>query len=134
MFTLFLTDPLRAFAFISDITQIDTDVWEELGYQSEQIEGLILEVLNTDESLHESYKKFLQDEFLAIFLARFIFMATLLDNHVAFKDLKVVDVKKYRPRADPPLDDKSKDAIILSSVSKLIELAGRNENYAFNQQ
>ena len=94
LFTLFLTDPLRAFAFISDITQIDTDTWENLGTKCEQIETMILQLLSNNQQLDPSYKKFIQDEFLALYCARFILMSVLLENHVAFKDTKVIYIDR----------------------------------------
>lgn len=54
LFTLFLHSPVKAFAYISDATEMAADTWTQCILRVEAIEIQILEVLEKHEGLGES--------------------------------------------------------------------------------
>lgn len=90
LFTLLLHAPLKAFAFISDITQCSGDSWSGLVSAMTALEGCVVGVLNEHAAvLDKSYRRFLQDDFLRQFVVRFIIGHVLLCSHTAFSEAKV---------------------------------------------
>ncbi|KAI8903767.1 protein SCAI [Gorgonomyces haynaldii] len=95
LFTLFLHCPIKAFAFFSDITQCSPEIWSQGLVHLNETEKQISDMLETDEQLDKSYKKFMQDDFLRQFCVRFVLCSVMLQGHVNFKD------PKHRPLATP---------------------------------
>lgn len=90
LFTLLLHAPLKAFSFISDITQISTGMWTSCSSAMQSVETCVVGVLNENaEKLDKSYRRFLQDDFLRQFVVRFIVGWVLLNGHTAFTEHKV---------------------------------------------
>jgi hypothetical protein len=48
LFTLFLHAPLKAFSFISDLNQVEVEVWAELIKKSTEIERVIIDVIEAN--------------------------------------------------------------------------------------
>jgi len=88
LFSLFLHCPIKAFAFISDITQVAPPIWEQGVEKVEQFEKLAMELVESDSNLDKSYKRFMQDDFLSQFIVRFIVTSIIVTAHSAFKEAK----------------------------------------------
>ncbi|KAI8824112.1 protein SCAI [Fimicolochytrium jonesii] len=86
LFTLFLTTPIKAFAFISDITEVSKEVWEKCSGLVKETEILVGDLLDLSTELDAAYKRFLQDDFLRQFLIRFVITDAILHLHSSFKD------------------------------------------------
>ncbi|KND01855.1 uncharacterized protein SPPG_03645 [Spizellomyces punctatus DAOM BR117] len=86
LFTLFLHAPVKAFAFISDLTEIAKDVWEKCIAQISTVETIIGDLFDKEPALDNTYKRFLQDDFLRQFLIRYVLCDALLHAHNSFKD------------------------------------------------
>ncbi|KAF9314197.1 hypothetical protein BG003_004397 [Podila horticola] len=87
LFTLFLHAPLLAFSFISGISQISPDTWEQCAGLISQAEGKIAELM-ASAPLDKPLRRFLQDEFLRQFMIRFALCHIILKAHVSFSELK----------------------------------------------
>jgi hypothetical protein len=90
LFSLFLHSPIKAFAFVSDISTIEPPVWDQTVTLIETTEKLIADLMEQDQQLDKSYKKFSQDDFLCQFCVRFVLCSAILNSHSAFKDPKVI--------------------------------------------
>jgi hypothetical protein len=94
LFTLFLHCPVKAFAFVSELTQIGSVLWDQIVVDIEKLERFIIRLLEKDATLgnilliDKSFSRFIQDDFLAVFMARFVLMNVLLKNHGQFNDPK----------------------------------------------
>ncbi|KAJ1554066.1 hypothetical protein HK405_006110, partial [Cladochytrium tenue] len=91
LFTLFLHSPIKAFAFVSDLAELQADVWGKcvpiMNAAEKAIADLLLEG-DLSASLDKSFKRFLQDDFLRQITVRFVLCSTILMSHVHFKESK----------------------------------------------
>ena len=71
---------------------MEPEIWLDLGSKCDRIVNLILDSLHVDDKLNDSYKRFIEDEFLALYCARFVFMEILIMHHIAFKETKVSQI------------------------------------------
>ena len=86
LFSLFLYSPVKAFAYVSEASEMAADTWTQCIARVEAIESLILESMEKSETLEKSIQRFLKDDFLCQFLVRFMFCKTLLHKHVGFTE------------------------------------------------
>ena len=90
LFTLFLHAPIKAFAFISETTQINAQTWTQCVSQMNTVEKVISDLFEKNiEQVDKSFKRFFQDDFLKGFICRFILNHVLFSLHNYFKDLNV---------------------------------------------
>ncbi|KAF9304964.1 hypothetical protein BGZ74_011871 [Mortierella antarctica] len=117
LFTLFLHAPLLAFSFISGISQISPDTWEQCAGLISQAEGKIAELM-ASAPLDKPLRRFLQDEFLRQFMIRFALCHTILKAHVSFTE------PKHLPMSYPSLPVSVLESTeVLSKIRALAILA-----------
>ncbi|KAL1917346.1 uncharacterized protein VTP21DRAFT_5002 [Calcarisporiella thermophila] len=125
LFTLFLHAPILGFSFVSDIAEMTQEVWGQCIKVVEQMEDKALELLNSS-SLDKSVKRFLQDDFLRLFVARFVLCHVILRAHTSFKQ------EQHYPSSSPPLPDTVLFSPELKTMLKeLAGLAHVEQYYAF---
>ncbi|KAJ3414151.1 hypothetical protein HDV05_007013 [Chytridiales sp. JEL 0842] len=90
LFTLFLHAPLKAFFFVSDITEVQPDVWTKSTAALAALEKSVLDVLEgpAGANIDKSFKRFMQDDFLRQLTVRYVLCNALLTSHTSFKDPK----------------------------------------------
>ncbi|KAG0337288.1 hypothetical protein BG000_005605 [Podila horticola] len=117
LFTLFLHAPLLAFSFISGISQISPDTWEQCAGLISQAEGKIAELM-ASAPLDKPLRRFLQDEFLRQFMIRFALCHIILKAHVSFSE------PKHLPMSYPSLPASVLESTeVLSKIRALAILA-----------
>ncbi|KAG0028881.1 hypothetical protein BGZ82_008221 [Podila clonocystis] len=117
LFTLFLHAPLLAFSFISGISQISPDTWEQCAGLISQAEGKIAELM-ASAPLDKPLRRFLQDEFLRQFMIRFALCHIILKAHVSFTE------PKHLPMSYPSLPASVLESTeVLSKIRALAILA-----------
>ncbi|KAF8933561.1 hypothetical protein CPC16_001259 [Podila verticillata] len=117
LFTLFLHAPLLAFSFISGISQISPDTWEQCSGLISQAEGKIAELM-ASAPLDKPLRRFLQDEFLRQFMIRFALCHIILKAHVSFTE------SKHLPMSYPSLPASVLESTeVLSKIRSLAILA-----------
>ncbi|KAG0075783.1 hypothetical protein BGZ92_002728 [Podila epicladia] len=120
LFTLFLHAPLLAFSFISGISQISPDTWEQCAGLVSQAEGKIAELM-ASAPLDKPLRRFLQDEFLRQFMIRFALCHIILKAHVSFTE------PKHLPISYPTLPVSVLESTeVLSKIRSLAILANAN--------
>ncbi|CAF1403077.1 unnamed protein product, partial [Adineta ricciae] len=85
LFTLFLTSPAFAFCFVCHLNNLTNEQWNLC---QENVNKIILEITKNffkSKLVDHSIYPFLTDEFLRLFLARFVFCYAVLRLHRAFK-------------------------------------------------
>ncbi|KAJ3338096.1 hypothetical protein HDU91_001316, partial [Kappamyces sp. JEL0680] len=137
LFTLFLHCPIKALAFISDITQLNQSMWSTAISHLDGIEKHISELMDADQALgrttllttDKSYKRFIQDDFLRQFCVRFVLTSVLLSAHTAFKEAK------NHPVANPPMPPALlTNPELVSKIEELVKLLNVGALYAFEPQ
>ncbi|KAI9365464.1 protein SCAI [Zopfochytrium polystomum] len=129
IFTLFLHSPVKAFAFVSDLTEIQPDVWGKCVSLVLATEKVIFELLEGSHasSLDKSFKRFLQDDFLRQITIRFIFCSATLQSHIHFKE------SKHLPSSLPALPQTLLAAPeILAKLQEIAVAANVANMYNFN--
>ncbi|KAF9391216.1 hypothetical protein CPB97_007185 [Podila verticillata] len=117
LFTLFLHAPLLAFSFISGISQISPDTWEQCSGLISQAESKIAELM-ASAPLDKPLRRFLQDEFLRQFMIRFALCHIILKAHVSFNE------SKHLPTSFPSLPASVLESTeVLSKIRSLAILA-----------
>ncbi|KAI8919103.1 protein SCAI [Powellomyces hirtus] len=126
LFTLFLTIPIKAFAFISDLTEVSKDTWENCSRAIRETETLVGELLDGEAALDPSHKRFLQDDFLRQFMIRFVIADAILHAHTSFKD------PQHFPTCFPALVPSLASAPELTNrLRELVNTAGVAGSYDF---
>ncbi|KAI9095450.1 protein SCAI [Phlyctochytrium arcticum] len=126
LFTLFLHAPVKAFAFISDRTEIPKDVWEKCIAQIASLEATIGELFDKEPALDNTYRRFLQDDFLRQFLVRYVLCDAMLHAHTSFKD------PQHFPSCFPALVPTLASAPeVVGKLQELTTLAGVQNLYNF---
>jgi len=131
LFTLFLHSPIKAISFISDITEMANDKWNECKTKIKEIENLISELYNAQATptgnLDKSYKRFIQDDFLRQILVRYILCCNVLQFNEQFKE------PSHYPSCNPPLPQSLIfDPQIKEKVKELITLMEVTDKYSFD--
>ncbi|KAJ3183275.1 hypothetical protein HDU85_002301 [Gaertneriomyces sp. JEL0708] len=126
LFTLFLHAPVKAFAFISNVTEADQETWDKCITLITDIENTIADLFEKEERLDFAYKRFLQDDFLRQFLTRYVFCDAILHAHTGFKD------SQHFPSSFPPmLPTIASTPEITSKLQELTNVAGVDKLYNF---
>ncbi|TPX36317.1 hypothetical protein SmJEL517_g01484 [Synchytrium microbalum] len=87
LFTLFLHCPVKAFAFVSDATQVSADTWTRCVAQMAAVERTVEDLFEAQiESIDKAFRRFYLDDFLRQFMVRFVVCHVILSMHTAFKD------------------------------------------------
>jgi len=131
LFTLFLHSPIKAISFISDITEMANEKWNECKTKIKEIENLISELYNAQATptgnLDKSYKRFIQDDFLKQILVRYILCCNVLQFNEQFKE------PSHYPSCNPPLPQSLIfDPQIKEKVKELITLMEVTDKYSFD--
>ena len=112
LFTLFLNSPLKAFTYISDVSEMPSETWEKCILKMQEIEKLLSEALDKSTLLgilipvhgvDKSIISFMQDDFLCQFVVRYLLCHGILTLHNSFKELH------HFPSMHPPLGLEIKD-------------------------
>ncbi|TPX50258.1 hypothetical protein SeLEV6574_g01006 [Synchytrium endobioticum] len=126
LFTLFLHCPVKAFAFVSDATQMSADTWTRCVSQIAAIERCVQDLFEAQtESIDKSFRRFYQDDFLRLLLIRFVVCSTVLSMHNAFKDPNNLPVS--HPSFPPTLLAAPE---LTAKVIELTEIAGVEPFYS----
>ncbi|KAJ3051659.1 hypothetical protein HK097_007336 [Rhizophlyctis rosea] len=128
LFTLFLHAPVKAFAFVSDTTEMSAEVWNKCVVQIQAIERTIADIFEKETSgLDKSYRRFLQDDFLRQFLVRFVLADAILHSHNSFKEAQ------HFPTSFPPLPASlSTTPELISKIQELTQIANVGNFYSFD--
>ncbi|KAJ3019218.1 hypothetical protein HKX48_002294 [Thoreauomyces humboldtii] len=126
LFTLFLTTPIKAFAFISDPTEVSKDTWSKCSSLIKDTETAVGELLDNESALDPAIRRFLQDDFLRQFMIRFVITDAILHAHTSFKD------PQHFPTCFPPLVPTLTTAPELTNrLRELVTAAGVAGSYEF---
>jgi len=131
LFTLFLHSPIKAISFISDITEMANDKWNECKNKIKEIESYISELYNAQATptgnLDKSYKRFIQDDFLRQILVRYVLCCNVLQFNEQFKE------PSHYPSCNPPLPQSLLfDPQIKEKIKELITLMEVTDKYSFD--
>ncbi|KAL6601207.1 hypothetical protein LY90DRAFT_668791 [Neocallimastix californiae] len=131
LFTLFLHSPIKAISFISDITEMANDKWNECKNKIKDIENYISDLYNAQATstgnLDKSYKRFIQDDFLRQILVRYVLCCNILQFNEQFKDAS------HFPSCNPPLPQTIiSDPQIKEKIKELITLMEVTDKYNFD--
>ncbi|XP_028394709.1 protein SCAI-like [Dendronephthya gigantea] len=118
VFTLFLHNPLVAFLYVCNITNIQVGLWEQCCQQLRGFEGDLIRLFTKLSKVVDiSYIQMIDDEFLALMIRRFIFCYYVTRQHRAFKGVE------YFPSCSPSFppqlienEDLRKRVLTLSST------------------
>ncbi|KAL2916941.1 hypothetical protein HK105_203373 [Polyrhizophydium stewartii] len=126
LFTLFLHAPIKAFAFVSDLSVLSPDIWSQCVFHADATEKLIAELIEKDAIIDKSFKRFAQDDFLRNFMVRFILCHAILSHHTAFKE------SKHLPSSFPAVPQSVLAAPELSArIQELVRIANVASLYSF---
>lgn len=114
---------MKAFAFVSDTAEMSPESWTQCLSIMNDLEGLVYHLLLNSTTLEKSYTRFLQDDFLAKFMVRFIICHSLLSLHKSFKD------PKHLPLAVPALPHFATMPEIGRKIVELVTAAGVDALY-----
>ncbi|KAG2218203.1 hypothetical protein INT45_008672 [Circinella minor] len=118
LFTLFLHTPLLGFCSVSDIGNLEQEIWDNCVSLISSMEQKIGETLLTHPDVDSHVKRFMTDEFLWTFIVRFTLCCIILRCHSSFKD------EKTFPSCYPPLPDDIYSAPdIIAMLRNLTEVA-----------
>ncbi|KAI9208764.1 protein SCAI [Polychytrium aggregatum] len=127
LFTLFLHSPVKAFVFISDTNEISTNTWQKCVAHMTSIEREISDLLDANQNLDKSVKRFMQDDFLRQLIIRFVLCDAILHCHNAFKE------SKHLPASYPALPPSFSSAPeIVNKIQELVNMAEVTSFYTFN--
>jgi len=111
LFTLFLTSPTFAFCFVCHLTELTSDLWNVCQEQIQRILTEITKIFLKSKLVDNTIYQFFADEFLRLFLVRFVFCYAVLRLHRAFKG------SGFYPSSQPQL---SNDLLENVQVHKMI--------------
>ncbi|KAJ3035830.1 hypothetical protein HDV00_003365 [Rhizophlyctis rosea] len=128
LFTLFLHAPVKAFAFVSDTTEMSAEVWNKCVVHIQGVEKTIADIFEKEaNNLDKSYRRFLQDDFLRQFLVRFVLADAILHSHNSFKEAQ------HFPTSFPPLPPSLSTAPeLLTKIQELTQIANVANFYSFS--
>jgi len=131
LFTLFLHSPIKAISFISDITEMANDKWNECKTKIKDIENYISDLFTAQATptgtIDKSYKRFIQDDFLRQILIRYVLCCNVLQFNEQFKE------PSHYPTCNPSLPQSLIfDAQIKEKVKELITLMEVTDKYNFD--
>ncbi|KAG4099605.1 hypothetical protein H8356DRAFT_1076203 [Neocallimastix lanati (nom. inval.)] len=131
LFTLFLHSPIKAISFISDITEMANEKWNECKTKIKEIENYISDLYNAQATstgnLDKSYKRFIQDDFLRQILVRYVLLCNVLQFNEQFKD------PSHYPSCNPPLPQTLVyDPQIKEKIKELVTLMEVTDKYNFD--
>jgi len=131
LFTLFLHSPIKAISFISDITEMANEKWNECKTKIKEIENYISDLYNAQATstgnIDKSYKRFIQDDFLRQILVRYVLCCNILQFNEQFKE------PSHYPCCNPPLPQSLIfDPQIKEKVKELITLMEVSDKYNFD--
>jgi len=131
LFTLFLHSPIKAISFISDITEMANEKWNECKTKIKEIENYISDLYNAQATptgnLDKSYKRFIQDDFLRQILVRYVLLCNVLQFNEQFKD------PSHYPSCNPPLPQTLiYDPQIKEKIKELVTLMEVTDKYNFD--
>jgi len=131
LFTLFLHSPIKAISFISDITEMANDKWNECKAKIKDIENYISDLYNAQATptgtIDKSYKRFIQDDFLRQILVRYVLCCNVLQFNEQFKE------PSHYPTCNPPLPQSLIfDPQIKEKIKDLITLMEVTDKYNFD--
>jgi hypothetical protein len=86
IFTLFLTNPLFAFCYICKINHLTTDTFNKSQMHMKIIFIEIAKAIYKSKQLNNIFLQFCNDDFLRVFILRFVFCYISLKLHRGFKD------------------------------------------------
>ncbi|KAJ3074555.1 hypothetical protein HDU98_010918 [Podochytrium sp. JEL0797] len=126
LFTMFLHNPMKAFAFISDIPNTQTDTWVKCFPLFNQVEKLVTDALDGSATLDKAFKRFMQDDFLRQIIVRYAICCGLLYSHTGFKE------PKYLPSSQPKLPSANyMTPEVINKLQELVGLANVGQAYVF---
>jgi len=99
LFTLFLTAPTVAFCFVCHLKDLTSEQWNRCEEHVNKIIFEVIKVIFKSKLVDNTIFYFMGDEFLRLFLARFIFSYAVLRLHRAFKG------SGYYPSSQPQLSN-----------------------------
>ncbi|CAF3820129.1 unnamed protein product [Adineta steineri] len=111
LFTLFLTSPAFAFCFVCHLNELTSEQWNLCQDNVNRIIFEITKIFFKSKLVDHTIYHFLNDEFLRLFLARFVFCYAVLRLHRAFKG------SGFYPSSQPQL---SNDLLENVQVHKMI--------------
>lgn len=125
LMTMFLYSPLIAFCHLADITELTPEVWTQLSEKFHSLEETIVEALATHAGVHADVKRFLQDDFLRLLVARYVLCYMVISAHRLTKD------PKHLPSCSPSLSDEiySNSALVVG-LQALVELTATGLIYS----
>ncbi|KAI8813806.1 hypothetical protein BJ742DRAFT_787519 [Cladochytrium replicatum] len=128
LFTLFLHSPVKALAFVCNVTETATETWTKSIALMQSAESIAFELLNAPTAnIDKSFKRFLQDDFLGQFIVHFLISSALLQSHSSFKD------PNNHPTSNPPLSNSIILAPeLLSKLQEVVTTLGAEGQFTFN--
>ncbi|CAF0939890.1 unnamed protein product [Didymodactylos carnosus] len=111
LFTLFLTSPALAFCFVCNISELSTDLWDKCQEHVNRIIFEVAKIFLKSKLVDSTFYHFFGDDFLRLFLTRFVFCYAVLRLHRAFKGTG------FYPSSQPAL---SNDLLENVQVHKMI--------------
>ncbi|CAF0734692.1 unnamed protein product [Adineta ricciae] len=111
LFTLFLTSPIYAFCFVCHLNDLTNEQWNLCQEHIYKIISEIIKIFLKSKLVDSTIYHFFADEFLRLFLARFVFCYAVLRLHRAFKG------SGFYPSSQPQL---SNDLLENVQVHKMI--------------
>ncbi|XP_033108155.1 protein SCAI-like [Anneissia japonica] len=118
LFTLFLSDPLMAFCSICDITDVPADLWAKCKKVMVKVVNDSANLLCKSRGIDHVYMQFYGDEFLRLFILRYVFCYATLRYHRGFKD------ESFYPQSHPDLrgNDIMENALLHKHVLELASI------------
>ncbi|KAJ3124025.1 hypothetical protein HK098_001456 [Nowakowskiella sp. JEL0407] len=127
LFTLFLHSPIKAIAFICSKSEVKGSVWESAIALVTSLEEIARDLISTNANVDKAYKKFIQDDFLRQFIARFVLATAIFQGHTLFKDPKNI------PSSYPSLPQTLfTTPELISKITDLIGLLDVSSQFNFN--
>ncbi|KAJ3381675.1 hypothetical protein HDU84_004908 [Entophlyctis sp. JEL0112] len=128
LLTLFLHNPLKAFAYVNEISFDQAEVWAKCQIVLTSLEKLVGDALEASETLDKSFKRFMQDDFLRQIIVRYALCCGILYSHVGFKEAK------FLPSSQPTLASKQyMTGEVVTKMQELVATANRAQNYAISE-
>ena len=85
LFTLFLSDPLGAFCFVTNKRNISTELYDKATKKKDEALAAMLQVIQSQPDMDPAFSLFLQEEFLRRFILNYVFCMATLMYHKKFQ-------------------------------------------------
>ncbi|CAF1368319.1 unnamed protein product [Rotaria sp. Silwood1] len=115
LFTLFLTSPAFAFCFVCHLNELTSEQWNLCQENVNKIIFEIIRIFLKSKLVDGTIYHFFGDEFLRIFLARFVFCYAVLRLHRAFKG------SGFYPSSQPQLSNDLLENVLVHKM--ILELS-----------